>query len=161
MSRSSDAEMDELVEKIVAEMEHASARELAGSEEVVKILHLTDVGRAKRLLQNVDTAATRDERDVGKRAIVRAMLVSTWLQRLYFVIRAALMGLLGALVTVGFILVFGSLSLVLGVLVGVVSFLVSLLVSRLFDVQIVAASRRIVAFLGSHKRLRDFVLNHM
>jgi hypothetical protein len=30
----------------------------------------------------------------------------------------------------------------------------------LLDVQIVKATRKVVAFLGNHKSLRDFVLNH-
>jgi hypothetical protein len=40
------------------------------------------------------------------------------------------------------------------------TFVFSLAVSRLFDVQIVKATKNIVAFLGNHKSLGNFVLNH-
>jgi hypothetical protein len=160
MGSVSDAQVDELVQKIMSKIEQVRAVDLTGSAEVGKILHLTDVGGAQRLLQNIETAATRDERDVGKRAIIRAMLLSTWLQRLYFVIRAFIMGLLGSFVSFGFILYFGAIDFLLGVVVGVFSFVFSLVVSRLFDVQIVWATRKIVSFLSSHPKLREFVLNH-
>jgi hypothetical protein len=160
MSSSLDVEVDELAQEIMEEMERSSASDLAGSDEIVKILHLTDVTRAKRLLQNIDTVATRDERDVGKKAIIKALLVSTWLQRLYFIIRAFIMGLLGSIISFAFILYFGALDVVLGIIVGIFSFLFSLVVSRLFDAQIVRATKRIVAFLSNHRKLREFVLKH-
>ena len=155
-----DEEVDEIAQKIMSQIEHTSSKELAESDEIIKILHLTNVRHAKTLLQHMDEAPTRSERNVGKIAVVKALLLSTWLQRLYFIIRSFIMGLLSASVTFLFILYFGSINVRLQVVLGMFTFVFSLAVSRLFDVQIVKATKSIIAFLGNHKSLRDFVLNH-
>ena len=160
MSSVADEEVDEIAQKIMSKIERTSSKELAESDEMIKILHLTNVHHAKTLLQHMDEAPTRPERDVGKKAVIRALLLSTWLQRLYFIIRSFIMGILSASVTFLFILSLGSINIRLQVVLGMFTFVFSLAVSRLFDVQIVKATKKIVAFLGNHKSLRDFVLNH-
>ena len=161
MSSNAEKEIDEISEEIMSEIEKTSSKELAESDEITKILHLTDPRHAKKLLQHMENASSRSEREIGKKAVIRALLVSTWLQRLYFVIRSFMMGILSAAISFGFILVFGSLNLFLGIFVGIFSFTFSLVVSRLFDNQIVKATKKIVAFLSNHKNLRNFVLNHL
>jgi hypothetical protein len=160
MSSVADEEVDEIAQKIMSKIERTSSKELAESDEVIKILHLTNVHHAKTLLQHMDEAPTRFERDVGKKAVIKALLLSTWHQRLYFIIRSLIMGILSTPVTFLFILYFGSINVRLQVVLGMFTFVFSLAVSRLFDVQIVKATKKIVAFLSNHKRLRDFVLNH-
>jgi hypothetical protein len=160
MSAVADEEVDEIAQKIMSNIEHTSSKELAESDEMIKILHLTNVHHAKTLLQHMDEAPTRPERDIGKKAVIRALLVSTWQQRLYFIIRSFIMGILGASVTFSFVLYFGSINVRLQVVLGMFTFVFSLAVSRLLDVQIVKATKTIVDFLGNHKSLRDFVLNH-
>jgi hypothetical protein len=160
MSSVADEEVDEIAQKIMSKIEHTSSKELAESDEMIEILHLTNVHHAKTLLQHMDEAPTQPERDVGKKAVIKALLLSTWLQRLYFIIRSFIMGILSASVTFLFILYFGSINIRLQVVLGMFTFVFSLAVSRLLDVQIVKATRKVVAFLGNHKSLRDFVLNH-
>jgi hypothetical protein len=156
----SDKEIDEIAQKIMAEIEHKNSKELADSEELIRILHLTNIHHAKTLLEHVDEAPTHTERSVGRKAVIKALLMSTWLQRLYFIVRSLLMGILGSAVTFSFILVFGSINFALNIVVGVFSFVFSLAVSRLFDVQIVKVTKKIVDFLGHHNSLRSFLLNH-
>jgi hypothetical protein len=158
---SSDAEIDELAEKVLATIEQTSSKELDSSAEVSAILHLTDPHRAKRLLQHMDNLSSKSERDVGKKALVKALLMSTWLQRLYFVIRSFIMGILSAALTFGFILVFGAINLPLEIILGIVSFVFALTVSRLFDEQLVKLTRSIIEFLGNHKSIRNFIINHL
>jgi len=160
MSSVADEEVDEIAQKIMSKIEHTNSKELAESDEMIKILHLTNVHHAKTLLQHMDEAPTRPERDVGKIAVIKALLLSTWLQRLYFIIRSFIMGILSASVTFLFILYFGSINIRLQVVLGMFTFVFSLAVSRLLDVQIVKATKKVVAFLGNHRSLRDFVLNH-
>ena len=155
-----DQKVDEIAQKIMTEIEGKSSKELEDSDEMIKILHLTDVHHAKTLLQHMDEAPTKAERDVGKQAVIRALLVSTWHQRLYFIVRSFIMGILGALLTLTFVLIFGSINLLLEIPLGMFSFVFTLAASRLLDVQIVKATRIIVDFLGNHGSLRDFVLNH-
>ncbi len=153
-------EIDALAEKIMSEIEHASSRELTQSDEVIKILHLTNVHHAKALLQHANEAPTKNERNVGKKAVIKALLISTWHQRLYFIIRSFIMGLLSALITFTFVLYFGSLTLATEIPLGISAFVISLAISRLMDVQIVRATKAMVAFLSNHKRARDLILNH-
>lgn len=160
MSSVADKEVDEIAQEIMSKIEHASSKELAESDEMIKILHLTNVHNARTLLQHMDEAPTRSERDVGKRAVIEALLLSTWQQRLYFIIRSFIMGILGASVTFLFILYFGPINVRLQIVLGMFTFVFSLAMSRLLDVQIVKATKMIVAFLGLHKSLRNFVLNH-
>ena len=155
-----DQRVDEMAQKIVTEIEGKSSKELEDSDEMIKILHLTDVNHAKTLLQHMDEAPTKAEQNIGKQAVVRALLLSTWHQRLYFIVRSVIMGMFGALLTLTFVLIFGSINLFLEIPLGIFSFVFTLAVSRLLDVQIVKATRLIVDFLGDHESLRNFVLNH-
>jgi len=160
MNSVSDQEVDAIADKIITEVEQAKSKDLAGSSEMVKILHLTNTRHAKTLLDHAAEAPTARERDVGKRAVVKALLVSTWHSRLYFIIRSFVMGLLGVLPTLVFVLVFHSITLILEIPLGIFTFVYSLAVSRLLDVQIVRATELIVNYLGRHKALRDFILSH-
>ena len=160
MSSNDDQEIEEIAQKITSEIEQKSSKDLTESDEMIKILHLTDVHHAKTLLQRMDEAPTRYERDVGKKAVIKALLVSTWHQRLYFIIRSAIMGLMSASVAFIFILFFGSISIRLEIGLGIFSFMLSLAVSRLFDVQIVKVTKLILVLLDNHKNIRDFVLKH-
>ena len=160
MSSGLDPEIDLLAQKIVAEIEIKSSRDLASSDEIVRILHLTDLRHAKRVLQHMDSVSSRSERNVGKKAVIEALLLSTWLQRLYFVIRSLIMGLISGVLTFSVILYYGSLNVFSGFALGITGFVFSLVVSRLFDAQIVKATKKVVAVLNSHKAVRNFVLNH-
>ena len=131
MNALADQEVDEIAQKIMTEVEHAKSTELANSTEMIKILHLTNTRNAKALLEHANEAPTKLERDVGKRAVVKALLVSTWHTRLYFIIRSFIMGLLGASLTLVFVLIFHSLTLALEIPLGVFSFIFSLAISRL------------------------------
>ena len=158
---SSDAEIDQLAEKVLASIEKASSKELESSSEVSEILHLTDARHAKKLLQHIDSAQTKSERSIGKTALVKALLMSTWLQRLYFVVRSLIMGILSALLTFAFILIFGSINLPLEIILGGFSFVFALVVSRLFDEQLVRLTRNIIEFLGNHRTVRNFIIRHL
>ena len=160
MSTTEDQNIDEIAQKIISEIEQAKSKELTESDEMIKILHLTVPRHAKMLLQHAEQAPTKRERDVGKKAVIEALLVSTWHTRLYFIIRSFIMGILSASITFTFVLIFHSITLALEIPLGIFSFIFSLAASRLLDVQIVKATRIIVNYLSSHRSLRDFVLNH-
>jgi hypothetical protein len=160
MNTITDQEVDEIAQKIMSEIEHTKSKELAESDEMIKILHLTNTHHAKTLLEHAEEAPTKRERDIGKKAVVKALLVSTWHTRLYFIIRSFIMGLLSASITFIFVLIFHSITLALEIPLGIFTFVFSLAASRLLDVQIVRVTRIIVDYLTNHKSLRDFILNH-
>jgi hypothetical protein len=155
-----DEEVDEIAQKIISEIEKTKSKNLAESDEMIKILHLTSTRHAKTLLEHAEEASTKRERDVGRKAVVEALLVSTWHTRLYFIIRSFIMGLLSASITFAFVLAFHAITLALEIPLGIFSFIFSLAASRLLDVQIVRATKLIVNYLASHKTLRDFILSH-
>jgi hypothetical protein len=160
MNSPADQEVDKIAQKIISELEKTKSKELTESDEMIKILHLTNTHNARMLLEHAEQAPTKQERDIGKRAVVKALLVSTWHTRLYFIIRSFIMGLLGAFMTLIFVLIFHSITLALEIPLGIFSFVFSLATSRLLDVQIVRATKIIVAYLTNHKSIRDFILNH-
>ena len=146
-------ELDEITQRIMDGLEK-------GSDDASRALHLTNVSEAKKLLDLMDNASTKSERDSGKRALVKELVLTTWMQRLYFVVRSVIMGVISAGVSAIFLLYFGSLNLTLGLVLGMGGFVLSLVISRLLDTQIVKLTTRIVSFLNGHKSLRNFMINH-
>jgi ABC-type transport system involved in cytochrome bd biosynthesis fused ATPase/permease subunit len=71
------------------------------------------------------------------------------------------MGLMSALITFIVVWYLGMIDVAEAVFLGIFVFVVSLVVSRLFDKQIVRVSKKIVNFLNKHRRLRTFVLKNL
>ena len=146
-------ELDEITQRIMEGLEK-------DSDDTSRTLHLTNVREAKKLLDLMDKASTKSERDSGKRALVQELVLTTWMQRLYFIIRSFIMGLISAGISAIFLLYFGSINLTVGLVLGIGGFVLSLVISRLFDTSIVKLTTRIVSFLNGHKALRNFMISH-
>jgi ABC-type multidrug transport system fused ATPase/permease subunit len=155
-----DDDIAEMSQKIMVELETASSKDLSDAKYAKKILQLSDLHHTKRLLQEIEGVSSGAERVIEKRAVIKALLLSTWLQRLYFIIRAAIMSVLGAVVTFLYISFFGQIGVVLAIVMGVLIFIVGLIVTRLFDTQIVEVTKYIVRLLGNHKKIREFIMDH-
>ncbi len=82
-------------------------------------------------------------------------------QRLYFIVRSVIMSLISALIYFIVVLYMGQIDAVQAAFLGVFVFVVALVVSRLFDKQIVIASKKIIRFLIKHERLRTFILRKL
>jgi ABC-type transport system involved in cytochrome bd biosynthesis fused ATPase/permease subunit len=106
----------------------------------------------------VDVAAERERR---KKAMLRILAASVRTQRLYFVVRSTIMSLISALITFAIVGYLGSINMVAAVFLGIILFVASLVISRLFDKQIVKVSTKIVSVLSRHKRARGFALKHL
>ena len=94
-------------------------------------------------------------------AMTMVLWNSVQTQRLYFVVRSVIMSLISALIYFTVVLYLGSIDAVQAALVGVFVFIVALVVSRLFDKQIVAGSKKIIRYLNKYERVRDFVLRRL
>ena len=70
------------------------------------------------------------------------------------------MSLLGVVITFVYIMYFGKIDIYLGLILGVIVFVATFMITRLFDVQIVRATKSVVRWLGKYDRLRDFIMNH-
>jgi hypothetical protein len=158
-----DAVIEEIAQRILSELESASCTDLSDVRYARKILHLADIHYAKRVLQQLGSVTKHSsgtESEIEKRAVIKVLLFSTWLQRLYFIIRASIMGLIGSVVTFLFIWSLGSINAVTGYVLGIFVFALSLVITRLLDVQLTQATKRIVEIMASHRIVRDFIMNH-
>jgi hypothetical protein len=143
------------------ELESAKSADLSDVRFAKKILHLADIHYARRVLQQIGTKHENEvDSEIEKRAVIKVLLFSTWLQRLYFIIRASIIGLISSAVTFLVILSLGSINAITGSVLGIFVFALSLVITRLFDVQLTQATKKIVENLASHKSIRDFIMNH-
>jgi hypothetical protein len=156
-----EVEIDEIAQRILSEIEGAKYSNLSDTNCAKKILYLSDIHYAKKILHQIGTKHHIEaECDIEKRAVIKVLLFSTWLQRLYFIIRSLLMGLISAAITYLIIWYLGSINLVEGIIIGTFVFVFSLFVTRLFDTQITQATKKIVEIMASHKTVRDFIMSH-
>ena len=100
-------------------------------------------------------------RERRKKAVTGILVASVRTQRLYFVVRSAIMSLISALMFFIVVLYLGAIDATQAVFLGIFLFVASLVASRLFDRQIVKVSKRIINFLNKHKRLRMLVLKKL
>jgi hypothetical protein len=133
-----DAEIDEIAQRILLELESASATDLSDARYAKKMLRLADIHYAKRVLQQIGSITKHSsgtESEIEKRAVIKVLLFSTWLQRLYFIIRSYIMGLIAGAVTLLFIWYLGSINAITFYVFGIFTFALSLVITRLFDAQ--------------------------
>ena len=71
------------------------------------------------------------------------------------------MSLISALIYFTVVLYFGTIDAFQAAFLGVFVFVVSLVVSRLFDKQIVRASKKIIKYLNKYRKIRTFVLKRL
>ena len=155
-----DNEVEEISLRILKELESATSTDLSDATYAKMILYLSDINFTKQMLKQVETAASEDKNEIGKRAIIKVLLLSTWLQRLYFIIRSSIMGLISGIVTALIISFFGTINVVGGIFIGIFVFVFSLVVTRLFDAQLIKATKKIVETMTDHRAFRDFIMNH-
>lgn len=155
-----DEEIDNIAHKIIAEIETASSKEIADASYVKKILQLSDLQHTTKLFVEIEQVTAGSVCTTEKKAVIKALLLSTWMQRLYFIIRSFLMTLIGSVITFFYIMYFGTINIYQGLLLGVLIFVLTLLITRFFDGQIVRATKKIIRWLAKHKDTRDFIMNH-
>jgi hypothetical protein len=155
-----DAEIDEISQRILLELESASSTDLSDARYAKMMLRLSDAHYAKGVLKKIGIVKSGAENELEKRAVIKVLLFSTWLQRLYFIIRSFLMGLISASVTYLIVWYLGSINVVGSIIIGTFVFVLSLAATRLFDTQITQATKKIVELMASHRAIRDFIMKH-
>ncbi len=155
-----DTEIDEIAQRILLELESASSADLSDARYSRMILHLSDARYAKGVLQKIGFEKSGAKNDLEKRAVIKVLLFSTWLQRLYFIIRSFLMGIISAAVTYLIVWYLGSINVIGSIIIGTFVFAFSLAVTRVFDTKITQATKKIVELMNSHRTIRDFVMKH-
>jgi hypothetical protein len=160
MTTKVDDAIERMALRILAELEMKSSWDLSESLLAKKVLLLCDLDHTKGVLLEIRNASPGEKSDIEKRAIIKALLYSTWLQRLYFVIRSSIMGFIGAVITLAVVTLLGTINVYQTLTLGILIFALSLIISRFFDTQVMKVTKAIVAFLASHEKTRSFVLDH-
>jgi len=155
-----DDEIDQIAQRILLELESASSKDLSDAHYAKMMLRLSDVHYARKVLQQIGSARSGTEHEIERRAVIKVLLFSTWVQRLYFIIRSFIMGEIGAAATFLFIWYVGSIDAIGMFVFGIFVFVLTLVITRLFDVQITKATKKIVEIMASHRTVRDFIMNH-
>ncbi len=153
-------EIDKIAQRILLELESASSTDLSDARYAKMMLRLSDAHYVKGVLQKIGDDKSGAENELEKRAMIKVLLFSTWLQRLYFIIRSFLMGLISAGVTYLIIGYLGSINVIGSIIIGTFVFVFSLAVTRLLDTQITQATKKIVELMTSHSVIRDFIMKH-
>jgi hypothetical protein len=102
----------------------------------------------------------KEERESIKKDIINALLVSNQTQRIYFVVRSMMMTILGAIITLAIFWQLGTINVIEDFVLGISTYAICLVLSRLFDKRIVTISKKIIAYLGEHTKLRDFIVKN-
>jgi hypothetical protein len=142
------------------ELESATSTDLSDAGYAKMMLRCSDIHYAKGILQKIGGDKSGAENELEKRAVIKVLLFSTWLQRLYFIIRSFLMGLISAAVTYFTVWYLGSINVIESIIIGTFVFVLSLVVTRIFDTQITQASKKIVEIMASHRAVRDFIMKY-
>jgi len=154
-----NTEIDEIAQRILLELEHASSKELSDFHYAKMMMRLSDIHYAKRVLKQI-ASISEAESEIEKRAVIKVLLFSMWLQKLYFIIRSFIMGQISAYITFLLIWYVGLIDAIMGLIIGIFVFVFSLVLTRLFDVQITKATKKIVEIMANHSTVRDFIMNH-
>jgi len=142
------------------ELQSASSTDLSDARYAKMMLRLSDVHYAKGVVQKLGSVTSEADKEIEKKAVIKVLLFSTWLQRLYFIIRSFLMGQVGAALTYLIIFYLGTINVVGSIIIGAFVFVFSLVITRLFDAQITQATKKIVELMANHRTIRDFIMKH-
>ncbi len=155
-----DPEIDEIAKKILAEIEKATFKDLTSENYGKIIAHLSDINYTKQVLEEVENVSIQTGCERGKRAVIKALLFSTWMERLYFIIRSFLMGLIGLVFTITSVYTLGRVNALETFLIGILAFTGGLFITRMFDTQTTRVTKKAVTMLSKHKRIRDAIMEY-
>ena len=141
---------DGLVENVLRELEDEFA-------EKVYSKNIFDCACASNIISQV---SVKEEKEKIKKDIAKAFVVSSWTQRIYFVVRTVIMTILGGIITLAVFWELGTINLIEDFILGISTYVVCLGLTRLFDAKIVNISQNVLGYLGSHTKLRDFIVKN-
>ena len=104
-----------------------------------------------------DQISVEERRESIRNDIKKALSASNLTQRIYFVVRSLIMSIFGGILTLIVFWRLGKIDIIGEVALGVSTYVGSLILSRLLDMRIVNISKNVLAHLGEHTRLRDFI----
>ena len=155
-----DEVIGEMAQRILLELNTKSSWDLSESLHAKKLMLLCDLDHTSGVLLEIRDASPKVRHDIEKRAIIKALLYSIWLQRLYFIIRSSIMGIMGTAITLPVVTLLGTINVYGVMALGICVFVISLLISRICDTQIMRATKNLVRHLAAREKIRNFVMDH-
>jgi hypothetical protein len=155
-----DREIARISERIISDIKISDNKTISDESYARKLLKLSDFNHTTRLFHELESASPGSACVLEKRAVIKALIFSTWLQRLYFIVRSFLMTAIGGVIAFIFIMLIGKIDLALGILLGIIIFISTLFITRFFDVHIIRFTDQIIQFLGRHPKARDFIMDY-
>jgi hypothetical protein len=141
---------DGLVENVLRELEDELAEKVYSKD-------IVDCACASTIINRV---SVKEEKEKIKKDIAKAFVVSSWTQRIYFVVRSVIMTILGAIITLAVFWRLGTINLIEDFLLGISTYVICLALTRPFDTKIVNISKNVLRYLGGHTKLRDFIVRN-
>jgi hypothetical protein len=141
---------DGLVENVLRELE----------DELVEKVHSRDIVDCGCATTVIDRVNANEEKEKIKKDITKAFVVSSWTQRIYFVVRSVIMTILGAIITLAVFWQLGTINLIEDFVLGISTYVICLALTRLLDTKIVNVSRNVLEYLRDHTKLRDFIVKN-
>lgn len=102
-----------------------------------------------------------DTAKIRKDAILKILAISTETQRLYFIVRSLIMGLISATATFSIVYYFTAINFFQTFLLGIFLFVFSLVTSRLLDRKVLNLTRKIIRRLEKYEKIKRVILNNL
>ncbi len=141
-------EDDALMAAVQIELDRMVTKEVC--EAVYEVASLRPEEKTKQKLDN--------ECETRRNVIVDIIANSVSLERLYFIIRSAIMGGITGIFTFSIISLLSITNFLELVLLGIIAFVVALIASRVLDKSIVRFCNLAIFYLKKHERAKNFIL---
>jgi hypothetical protein len=141
---------DGLVENVLRELEDELAEKVYSKDIVDRACATTVISKV----------SVKEEKEKIRKDIAKAFVISSWTQRMYFVVRSVIMAILGAIITLVVFWQLGTINVIEDFILGISTYVICLGLTRLFDTKIVNISRNALGYLGGHTKLRDFIVKN-
>ena len=149
--KNADSEEDELMLAVQIELDQVVTKEVCDA--VYETANSSPQGLTKQKLDS--------ECKSRKSVIMNVIAGSVSLERLYFIIRSSIMGVITGLLTFAIISIFDVTDFGKLVFLGVFIFIISLVTSRFFDKPIVKICSKTILFLRKHNRIKNVILKRL
>ena len=149
--KNADSEDDELMLAVQIELDNVITKEVCDA--VYETASFSPQGLTKQKLDS--------ECKSRKSVIMNVIAGSVSLERLYFIIRSSIMGVITGLLTFAIISIFDVTDFGKLVFLGVFIFIISLVASRGLDKPIVKICSKTILFLRKHNRIKNVILKRL
>ncbi len=146
-----EPEDDELMLAVQIELDKAVTKEVCDA-----VYETASLPPEEKTAQKLD-----HECESRKNVIMNVIANSINLERLYFIIRSSIMGLITGILTFSIISVLKITDFFQLIFLGLAIFIISLVASRVLDKSVVKICNKAIFYLRKHKRIKNFIFKRL